>query len=95
MTKDEILRVLSITKRRLASKYGLNAIGLFGSYAEGMQRPNSDIDILVEFNRPIGMEIVDLVLELEKLLGGSVDLVSKKALKPELLKAIEQQINYV
>ncbi|MCC6219660.1 MAG: nucleotidyltransferase domain-containing protein [Deltaproteobacteria bacterium] len=60
-----------------------------------MQRPNSDIDILVEFNRPIGMEIVDLVLELEKLLGGSVDLVSKKALKPELLKAIEQQINYV
>lgn len=60
-----------------------------------MQRPNSDIDILVEFNRPIGMEIVDLVFELEKLLGGSVDLVSKKALKPELLKAIEQQINYV
>ena len=95
MNRKEVLEVLKNSKSLLVNKYGINVIGLFGSYADNSQRPDSDIDILVEFSRPIGMEVVDLVMELEDILDGPVDLVSKQALKPELLKVIEGQVVYV
>ncbi|MCK6612170.1 MAG: nucleotidyltransferase domain-containing protein [Bacteroidia bacterium] len=70
-------------------------IAIFGSYARNQQTPDSDIDILVEFNKPIGMEFIDLAEELEKILSQKVDLVSKRGLKESHFRAIQDEISYV
>ena len=91
----EIHHTLTSNKQRLIDKYGLSVMAIFGSYGRGQQTENSDIDILVEFNKPIGVEFIDLADELEKLLKIKVDLVSKKGVKPQYLKQIEPDLNYV
>jgi len=93
--KSEILRILSIHKPALTQKYHLNKIGLFGSYARDEANENSDIDILVDFTEPVGMEIVDLALELEDLLHHKVDIVSFNAVKNRLFNHIKQEVIYV
>ena len=79
----------------LAEKYFVNKIGYFGSYSTGSQTENSDIDILVEFSRPLGWEFFDLNDLLEKELERKVDLVSIKALKPQLKHKILNEVKYV
>jgi predicted nucleotidyltransferase len=70
-------------------------LAIFGSYARNQQTEESDLDILVEFNRPIGLAFIDLAEELEHILKLKVDLVSKKGLKERYLKSIEQELEYV
>ena len=70
-------------------------MAIFGSYCRGEQTESSDVDILVDFQRPIGIEFIDLANELEKLLKIKVDLVSKNGVKPQYFKHIEQDLNYV
>jgi len=82
-------------KQRLSIKYGLSKLAVFGSYARNQQTDESDLDILVEFNRPIGLEFIDLADELEQLLGIKIDLVSKKGIKDKYLKSIEKELDYV
>ncbi len=91
----EIKETLKNNKDRLVTKYGLSDIAIFGSYGRGQQTANSDIDILVNFNNPIGIEFIDLADELEKLLGTKVDLVSKNGVKPDYFKQIESELTYV
>lgn len=80
-------------KPRLAEEYGVRSLGLFGSYARGDQGPRSDIDILVEFNEPIGLlRYVHLQNHLEELLGAKVDLVMKSALKPRIGQNILKEV---
>lgn len=70
------------------SSQSANKIGLFGSYARNEEHIDSDIDLLVNFERPIGfLELVRIELALEELLGKKVDLVTEKSLKNEKLKA--------
>lgn len=82
-------------KTRLFEKYHVNSIGLFGSIVRPDFTPESDIDIVVDFSQPIGIEFVDLANELEKLLGRKVDLVSRAGIRPQYYKAIEPDILYV
>ena len=82
-------------KKDLSERHGLMNIAIFGSYARNQQTPDSDIDILVEFNKPIGMEFIDLAEELEKILSQKVDLVSKRGLKESHFRAIQDEISYV
>ena len=82
-------------KQRLTEKYGVSLMAIFGSYVRGQQRADSDVDILVDFQRPVGIEFIDLANELESLLKEKVDLVSKNGLKPQYLKQIEQDLSYV
>jgi uncharacterized protein len=93
--KDEIIAKLSKHKEVLKSKYPLKLIGLFGSVARGDSSEFSDVDILVEFSEPVGMEVVDLVMELETLLNKRVDLVTTKAIKPSMRPYIEKDLIYV
>lgn len=76
-------------------KYGLSFMAVFGSYGRGQQTENSDIDILVDFQKPIGVEFIDLANELENLLSVKVDLVSKNGVRLQYLKQIEADLNYV
>jgi hypothetical protein len=91
----EIKETLKNNKARLVTKYGLSDIAIFGSYGRGQQTANSDIDILVDFEKPIGIEFIDLADELEKLLGTKVDLVSRNGIKPDYFNSIETDLKYV
>jgi len=94
-TLSVIKETLKNNKDRLFLKYGLSFIAIFGSYGRGEQNANSDIDILVDFKKPIGIEFIDLAEELEKLLNAKVDLVSKNGVKPNYFKQIESEMTYV
>ncbi len=83
-TRDEILEALA-SERALFERYGVSAVSLFGSVARGESTEESDIDLLVEFSRPIGLlRFVELKRILEEVFGRTVDLVTPKALKPQL-----------
>jgi hypothetical protein len=90
-----ILEKLRQVKQQLAEKYHVNSIGLFGSIVRADFRPDSDIDIMVDFSQPIGIEFIDLADDLEKLLERKVDLVSKAGIRPQYYQAIESDIRYV
>ena len=92
---ETIQSILKKHKQRLTEKYSLSVMAVFGSYGRGQQKENSDVDILVDFQKPIGIEFIDLANELENLLKLKVDLVSKNGVKPHYLKQIEQDLNYV
>lgn len=92
---QKIKNVLASYKEQLSQKYALRFIAIFGSYARGQQNENSDIDILVDFKKPIGIEFIDLAHELEKILNLKVDLVSKNGVKPLYFKKIEAELTYV
>jgi predicted nucleotidyltransferase len=92
---NSIFEILKKHKSELEDKYGLSQLAIFGSYARRQQRENSDVDILVEFNRPIGLEFIDLAEELEQILQIKVDLVSKKGIKKKYFKSIETELAYV
>jgi predicted nucleotidyltransferase len=92
---NSIKETLEKHKNRLIDKYGLSQLAIFGSYARSQQRENSDVDILVDFNKPIGLEFIDLAEELEQILSCKVDLVSKKGIKEKYFKSIEKELEYV
>lgn len=92
---NSIFEILKKHKSELVDKYGLSQLAIFGSYARRQERENSDVDILVEFNRPIGLEFIDLAEELEQTLQIKVDLVSKKGIKKKYFKSIETELAYV
>jgi predicted nucleotidyltransferase len=87
--------ILSLFKPELIRRYPIASIGLFGSIVRNDFSINSDIDIIVDFNKPIGIEFVTLADELEKKLNCKVDLVSKAGIKPKYFKEIEPEIVYV
>lgn len=95
ITLSKAKKVLKKNKSRLQQKYFINEIEIFGSYSRGEQNSKSDIDLLVSFRKPIGLEFVDLSEELEELLNHKVDLVSKGALKKRMYESIKQEIVYV
>ena len=86
-------KVLLASKEELNRKYGVTEIGIFGSYVRNEQSDNSDIDILVDFNKPIDLlTFVNLQNYLSDLLKINVDLVMKKALKPKIGQRILQEV---
>jgi predicted nucleotidyltransferase len=92
---DKVKKILSGLKPELISKYYVSSLGLFGSVVRNDFTINSDIDIIVTFNRPVGMEFIDLANELEKKLNRKVDLVSKNGIKEKYYRIIEPEIIYV
>ena len=93
--KHNIYKVLEQNKDLLFSQYPIKSIGLFGSAVRDDFQENSDIDILVDFNEPIGIEFIDLADTLEKILNHKVDLVSRNGIKPKYFKEIEKDLIYV
>jgi len=79
----------------LADKFSVSKIGYFGSYATGDQTEKSDLDLLVEFSKPIGWEFFTLEKFLEKEFGISIDLVTKEALKERIKSLILNQVKYI
>ena len=96
MGKQEIIKIIRNKKPEMESRYGVQRLGLFGSYVRGSQRKKSDIDILVTFNRDINLfDFLDLRKYLESQLQAKVDLVMETALKPAIGKRILSEVEYV
>jgi len=95
ITKTDILKKLTELKPELHKNYSVREIGLFGSFSDESYTEESDIDILIELERPIGWKIFTLEIYLEKVFGRKIDLVTKNALKEQIKDSILKQVNYV
>jgi predicted nucleotidyltransferase len=84
-TLEEIKRILLEHKEEIRQKYGIIILGVFGSYARGEQKETSDVDIIVELERPIGLRFFELWDYLENILGIKVDVLTLSALKQKTL----------
>ncbi len=95
LTSTEIMKKLQGNRSRIKG-YGVKKIGLFGSYARGEEKKESDVDILVQFEK--GKKnfdnYMDLKLFLEDLFGSKVDLVISEAVKPDLKTSILGSVRY-
>ena len=92
-TLSEILAKLADLKPELKRRYKVREIGLFGSWVRAEQHTTSDIDILVEFEEEADLfDWIGLTLYLEENLGYPVDVVPRKALRPELQPAVLEQV---
>ena len=95
-TLQEIRKVIAEHKEELKNSFSVKDIGIFGSYLRGEEQHQSDIDILVDFEEPVGFfEFMDLEEFLEKILDTKVDLVSRKALKPYIGQRILEEVLYL
>ncbi|MBI2854961.1 MAG: nucleotidyltransferase family protein [Chloroflexi bacterium] len=94
MRRSEILATLAHHKGDLQG-FGVSSLALFGSAARDEAGPESDVDILVEFDRPVGLfEFLALKGYLEGLLGHTVDLVTPAALRPHMRDHVLQEALY-
>lgn len=95
ITKAEIINKLRDLKPVLYRDYSVREIGLFGSYADDSFTEDSDIDLLVEFEKPVGWKYFSLEIFLENVFGRKIDLVTKNALKEQIRDNILNQVKYV
>ena len=96
MDRSQILDLLNMHKPELERRFGVRDLVLFGSMARGEATCKSDIDILVRFDGPAtSARYFGLQFYLEDLLGRPVDLVTDKALRPELRPYVEREAIHV
>ncbi len=96
MRREETLQLLQNHKADLVKQFGVIRLALFGSTVRDTASPGSDIDILIAFDGPAtSKRYFGAQFYLEDLLGNPVDLVTEKALRPELWPYIEQEAVYV
>lgn len=93
---EAVVRRLKNMRPQLNKDFGVSKIGIFGSYSRGEEKINSDIDVLVEFNRPMNLfEFSRLKALLSDQLGIQVDLVTPGALKPLIKGNILKNVAYL
>lgn len=92
ITKATVIKTIKTEKPHLAAEFNVKKIGLFGSFAKGRQTGKSDIDIIVEFSKPIGFRFLELCDYLEKKLGKKVDVLTPAGIKGIRLKHIASDI---
>jgi uncharacterized protein len=85
---------LKMFKPLMKEKYLVSKIGFFGSFARNEQKDDSDLDILVEFEQPVGFEFIDLKYQLEDIFKRKIDLVTLEALKPQIKETILREVIY-
>ena len=91
---DDILRQIAENKEEFARRFSVARIALFGSFARGDERADSDVDILVEFAEPTFDHYMDLKFYLEDILERQVDLVMTDTVKPRIKPSIEREALY-
>ena len=96
MTRSEILEILKLYKTENAEKYGINSLGIFGSFSRDNVKDESDVDIIIETTDPDLFMLVHIKDELEELLHKTVDIVrNREKMNPYLKKHIEKDAIYV
>jgi hypothetical protein len=96
MKRDQALATLKTERERLQREYGVKSLALFGSVARDEATAASDLDLLVEFDRPTGLlGLFNLQAHLEELLGCPVDLGTPSSLKPRVRQRVLAEVVYV
>ncbi|MBN2893524.1 MAG: nucleotidyltransferase family protein [Bacteroidales bacterium] len=95
LSQEDIIQKLQSIKPELEEKYFVKKIGIFGSYASNNYSENSDIDILVEFKKPIGWIYLSLEIYLEKIFNKKIDLVTKNAIKKQISNNILEEVKFI
>lgn len=92
---EELKEILTRHKEVLEKKFKVKNMAIFGSYVRGEQNQESDVDILVEFQEPVGFLFIHLADYLEEILGAKVDLLTPDAIKPNRRRYIMEDLVYV
>lgn len=96
MSRHQVLDLLNHRKSDLQHRFQVRDVAVFGSVARDEDSPSSDVDVLVEFSGEANFDqFMDLTFYLEDLFGRPVDLVTKKALRPELREQVEREAIHV
>ncbi len=96
ITREEIIRQLNSRQSEIQQRFGVKSLALFGSVARGEIHPDSDVDLLVEFDRSVGLfGLFALQDYLEGLLGCKVDIGTKESLKPRIRETVLREMVYV
>ena len=99
LSLDSVIKSLREAMPELASRYGVKRLALFGSLVHGKRTRASDVDMVVELERPLGLEFVDLAEELERVVGSRIDLLTPAGIRsiraPTVRKNIEESLVYV
>ncbi len=96
MTRDKVLQILRGHLSVLNERFGVRSLALFGSVARDEATAGSDVDVLVEFDQPIGLfELFALQDELEAILNCSVDVGTVDSLKPRIRAQVLEEAVYV
>ena len=90
--RNEIIDEIRKQYPHLSEEFGVKRIGIFGSAVKDSITENSDIDIVVELNRPIGLKFVLLVEYLERLFGRKVDVLTREGIKNIRVKKVSSEI---
>lgn len=94
-----MLELLKAALPELHQEFGVKTLGIFGSFARDEATANSDLDLLVEFDRPIGLRFVEFTERLEKTVSRSVDVLTKAGIasirQPEIARNIQSSLVYV
>lgn len=91
-TRQTVEAVLRDNRERLSADYGVKRLGLFGSYAKDHATANSDVDLIVEFEKPLGLKFIEFAEDLEHLLQRRVDILTPEGLKGIRLRHVAQDI---
>ncbi len=92
MSKEEIFETIT----HLLKSQGVRKVAVFGSYVRGEEKPESDIDIIVEFSeRKSLLELVRIERELSEVLGIKVDLLTEKSISPYLIDRIKREMRVI
>lgn len=97
--KEQITALLSEKRAYLRAEFGVERIGLFGSHRKGASSSTSDVDLVIEFSRPIGYRYFKLAEYLENLLGAPVDILTPAGIDgirvPRVAHEIRDSVEYV
>ena len=93
ISSEKIINMLK-DHNEILRKYEVKRIGLFGSYARGDQKKNSDIDFLVEFEKPVFENFMDLTFYLEELFGRKIELITNGNLSPYIQPYVEKEVKW-
>lgn len=92
ITQRKVITLLRKELPYLKNKYNVQRLGLFGSFAKGIQQRKSDIDIFVEFQKPIGLDFIEFAEHLENVLGSKIDTLTPEGIKGIRIKGVENSV---
>ncbi len=92
LTKEKIIEILKKELPYLKNNFNLKKIGLFGSFAKDTAKENSDVDIIVEFEKPIGLKFFTFAEYIETLLNRKTDILTLEGIKSIRLKKVIEDI---
>ena len=96
LSKDQILSYLKEYKDKNRKKFYINKIGIFGSFARGEQSKDSDLDIVVDMNKPNLISLSSIMLDIKEHFKSEVDIVALwDKMNPRLKKRIDKEAIYV